>query len=183
MNKLAAVLAASVAFAFPVPAVSSAMDSESYEAQSTASDAAISAHEDMIDAFGKDSLKPGQYLWRGVPASAGNQRIVVSIADQIAYVYRGNTLMAVASISSGRPGHDTPTGVFQVMNKEPMHRSNKYDNAPMPWMEQITDYGVALHAGYNPGHPDSHGCIRLPSAFAKKLYSVTSVGTPVLVGT
>jgi lipoprotein-anchoring transpeptidase ErfK/SrfK len=183
MKKLALALAASVAFAFSAPAVSATMDSESYEAQATASDAAVSAHEDMIDAFGKDSLKPGEYLWRDIPESAGDERVVVSLSDQIAYVYRGNRLMAVASTSTGRPGHDTPTGVFEVMNKEPMHHSRKYDDAPMPWMEQITDYGVALHAGYNPGHPDSHGCIRLPSAFAKKLYSVTSVGTPVLVGT
>ena len=182
MKKLALTLAATAVLGLGTPAVSAAVGSESYEAQATASDAAISAHEDMVEAFGKDSLKAGQYLWRDVPESAGPQRIVVSISDQIAYVYRGNTLMAVASISSGRPGHDTPTGVFQVLDKQPMHHSNKYDNAPMPWMEEITDYGVALHAGYNPGHPDSHGCIRLPSAFAKKLYSVTSVGTPVLVG-
>ena len=63
-----------------------------------------------------------------------------------------------------------------------MYRSKKYDNAPMPWMQRIDNYGIALHAGYNPGEPASHGCIRLPSAFAKKLYSTTEVGTPVFIG-
>lgn len=182
MRKLALALAASGVFALSIPAVSAATDSESYEAQAAASDAAATAHEDMLEAFGKDSLRPGQFVWRELPVSAGPERIVVSVADQLTYVYRGNTLMAVASTSTGRPGHDTPMGMFQVLDKQPMHHSNKYDNAPMPWMEEITDYGVALHAGYNPGHPDSHGCIRLPAAFAKKLYTVTTVGTPVLVG-
>lgn len=181
MKKLALLLAASGVCALAVPKVAAATESESYEAQATATDAAASAHEDMVEAFGKDSLKPGQYLWRNVP-DGGQERIVVSLSDQIAYLYRGDALEAVASISTGRPGHDTPTGVFEVLNKEPMHHSNKYDNAPMPWMEQITSYGVALHAGYNPGHPDSHGCIRLPSGFAKKLYTITGIGTPVLVG-
>jgi lipoprotein-anchoring transpeptidase ErfK/SrfK len=182
MKKLAAVLAATATFAFSAPAVSAAMDSESYQAQAAASDAAMSAHEDMIDAFGKDSLKPGQYLWRDVPESAGPERVVISLSDQLAYVYRGNTLIAVASVSSGRPGYDTPTGEFRILNKELMHRSNRYDNAPMPYSEFFTSYGAALHAGGNPGEPSSHGCVHLPPAFAKKLFTVTDVGTPVLVG-
>ena len=63
-----------------------------------------------------------------------------------------------------------------------MHRSKKYDNAPMPFMQRIDTYGIALHAGHNPGQPASHGCVRLPSAFAAKLYKVTNVGTTVLIG-
>jgi lipoprotein-anchoring transpeptidase ErfK/SrfK len=90
--------------------------------------------------------------------------------------------MAVSTISSGQPGRDTPTGIFTVLGKKPMHRSKKFDNAPMPFTQFIDTYGVALHAGFNPGRPASHGCVRLPSAFAKKLYSVTDVGTPVLIG-
>jgi lipoprotein-anchoring transpeptidase ErfK/SrfK len=108
--------------------------------------------------------------------------VVVSLSDQLAYLYRGETLMAVATISSGQPGRDTPTGIFTVLEKKPMYRSKKYDNAPMPFMQRIDEYGIALHAGFNPGHPASHGCVRLPSAFAKKLYTVTDVGTPVLIG-
>jgi lipoprotein-anchoring transpeptidase ErfK/SrfK len=90
--------------------------------------------------------------------------------------------MAVATISSGEPGRDTPTGIFTVLNKKTMHRSKKYDDAPMPFAQFIDSYGIALHAGHNPGHPASHGCIRLPAKFAAKLYQVTDLGTPVLIG-
>jgi hypothetical protein len=155
---------------------------ETYEAQMAASDAASQARIDMLDAFGPKPLKPGQYLWRDVPASAGAERVVVSLSDQMAYLYRGNTLMAVATVSSGQPGRDTPTGVFSVLGKKTLHHSKKYDNAPMPFAQFIDQYGVALHAGYNPGRPASHGCVRLPSAFAKKLFTVTDVGTPVYIG-
>ena len=155
---------------------------ETYEAQMAASDAASQARVDMLEAFGPKLLRPGQYLWRDVPESAGPERVVVSLSDQLAYLYRGNRLMAVSTISSGEPGRDTPAGIFSVQLKKPMHRSRKYDNAPMPFAQFITDYGVALHAGYIPGHPASHGCVRLPSAFAKKLFTVTQVGTPVFIG-
>jgi len=155
---------------------------ETYEAQIAASDAASQARIDMYEAFGPKSLKPGQYVWRDVPESAGPERVVVSLSDQLAYLYRGNRLMAVTTVSSGSPGRDTPTGIFTVRTKKPMHRSRKYDNAPMPFAQFVTDYGVALHAGYIPGRPASHGCVRLPSGFAKKLYSVTTIGTPVFIG-
>ena len=155
---------------------------ETYQAQLEASDAASQARVDMMNAFGPKVLKPGQYLWRQVPANAGAERVVISLSDQLAYLYRGDELMAVATISSGEPGRDTPTGVFSVLTKKTMHRSRKYDNAPMPFAQFVTDYGVALHAGHNPGHPASHGCVRLPSAFAKKLFAVTDLGTPVLIG-
>jgi lipoprotein-anchoring transpeptidase ErfK/SrfK len=155
---------------------------ETYAAQLQASDAASQARVDMLDAFGPKRLKPGQYLWRNVPEGAGPERVVISLADQLAYLYRGNALMAVATISSGEPGRDTPVGIFSVRGKKPMHRSKKYDNAPMPFAQFIDQYGVALHAGFNPGRPASHGCVRLPSAFAKKLYSVTDIGTPVYIG-
>jgi lipoprotein-anchoring transpeptidase ErfK/SrfK len=155
---------------------------ETYEAKMEAGDAASQARIDMLDAFGAKSLKPGQYVWRTV-SSEGPQRVVISLSDQLAYFYRGDTLVAVSTISSGKDEKPTPTGIFSVLDKRPMYRSKKYDNAPMPWMQRIDQYGVALHAGYNPGTPASHGCVRLPSAFAKKLYSVTDLGTPVYIGT
>ena len=164
--------------AAPTPALAL----ETYEAKMEATDAASQARVDMLDAFGPNFLKPGQYKWRDVPASAGAERVVVSLADQMAYLYRGNTLMAAATISSGQPGRDTPTGIFAVRGKTTMHRSKKYDNAPMPFAQFIDEYGIAMHAGFNPGTPASHGCVRLPAAFAKKLYSVTDVGTPVFIG-
>lgn len=155
---------------------------ETYQAQMQASDAASRAAFDMFEVFGFKQLKPGQYLWRDVPDSAGPERVVISLSDQLAYLYRGNALVAVSTISTGRDSKPTPTGIFSVLDKKPFYRSKKYDNAPMPFMQRIDGYGIALHGGYNPGYPASHGCIRLPVAFAKKLYTVTDLGTPVYIG-
>jgi lipoprotein-anchoring transpeptidase ErfK/SrfK len=107
--------------------------------------------------------------------------VVISLSDQLAYLYRGNTLVAAASISTAKAPKITPTGIFTILEKRPMYRSKKYDNAPMPFMQQITSYGVALHAGQLPGHPASHGCIRLPYDFAAKLFDATKIGTPVQI--
>lgn len=160
----------------------SAFALETPEAQMQAMDAAGQARVDMADAFGDRELKPGQYVWRDVPDAYGPQRVVVSLSDQMAYLYRGDTLIAATTISSGRGDKPTPTGVFSVLNKTPMYRSKKYDNAAMPYAQFFEPHGIALHAGYVGEEPNSHGCIHLPSAFAKKLYSVTDVGTPVIIG-
>lgn len=177
---LALALAGSCALSLTTnPAPANAL--ETYEAQMAASDAAVQARMDMLDAFGPIDLAPGKYVWRDVPAG-GSERVVISLGDQLAFLYRGDTLIAVSTISSGSAGRDTPTGMFSVLDKRPMYRSKKYDNAPMPWMQRIDQYGVALHAGFNPGRPASHGCVRLPATFAKKLYEVTAVGTPVFIG-
>jgi lipoprotein-anchoring transpeptidase ErfK/SrfK len=181
MKKLAFALAASAACAIGIPSAHAA-SVETVEAQMTATSAAAIAREDMFQAFGQTDLQPGKYLWRDVPAEAGAERIVIGLSDQLAYLYRGNTLMAVSTISSGEPGRDTPTGIFSVLNKKTMHRSRKYDDAPMPFAQFIDQYGIALHAGHNPGHPASHGCVRLPAKFAAKLYQVTELGTPILIG-
>ena len=182
MKKLAFALAASGVLALGVPVTPAAAAIETYEAKMTATSAAAIAREDMVEAFGPKQLKPGQYLWRDVPDSAGAERVVVSLSDQLAYLYRGDTLMAVTTISSGRGSNPTPTGIFNILEKKPMHHSRKYENAPMPFMQRIDQFGIALHAGHNPGRPASHGCIRLPEKFAAKLYTVTGVGTPVLIG-
>ena len=91
---------------------------ETYEARVAATDAAFQARSDFLDAFGPVELKPGKYLWRDVPASAGSERVVVSLGDQMAYLYRGNTLVAASTISSGKPGNDTPAGIFSVHTKK-----------------------------------------------------------------
>jgi lipoprotein-anchoring transpeptidase ErfK/SrfK len=155
---------------------------ETYEAQVAASDAASQARIDMVEAFGPRELKPGQYVWRDVPEAAGPQRIVISLSDQMAYLYHGDFLVAAATISSGRDSKPTPTGVFSILNKTPMYRSKKYDNAAMPFAQFFEPHGIALHGGYVGNEPNSHGCVHLPSAFAKKLYSVTDIGTPVYIG-
>ena len=183
MERLAIVLALAgscvlATSAIPTPAFAL----ETFEAKMQASEAASRAAFDMFEAFGFKHLKAGQYLWRAVPESAGPEHVVISLSDQLAYLYRGDTLVAVATISTGRFDKPSPTGIFAVLDKRPFYRSKKYDNAPMPWMQRIDQYGIALHGGYNPGYPASHGCIRLPVAFAKKLYGVTGIGTPVYIG-
>lgn len=181
MNKLALALAGVMTFALTVPSTPASAAFESAEARATAMSAADQARQDMIDTFGDKDLKPGQYLWRD-DAGNGPPRVVVSLSDQLAYLYKGTDLVAVSTISSGRDGKETPTGIFPILEKKTMYRSKKYDNAPMPFMQRIDQYGIAMHAGHNPGRPASHGCIRLPSKFAAKLYQTTEVGTPVLIG-
>jgi hypothetical protein len=182
MKRIAFVLALAGACTLGMAGSTPASALETYEAKLEASDAATEASFDMFQAFGFKHLKPGQYLWRDVPESAGSERVVISLSDQLAYVYRGDELMAVTTISTGRDDKPSPTGIFSVLDKKPFYRSKKYDNAPMPWMQRIDQYGIALHGGFNPGYPASHGCIRLPVAFAKKLYSITGIGTPVYIG-
>lgn len=183
MKPLARVLAACAAFALSTTGIAPpAAALETFEAKMRASDAASQAAFDMFEVFGFKQLKPGQFLWRDVADSAGPKRVVISLGDQLAYLYRGDSLVAVSTISSGKDAKPTPTGIFSVLDKKPFYRSKKYDNAPMPFMQRIDDYGIALHGGFNPGYPASHGCIRLPVGFAKKLYSVTDVGTPILIG-
>ena len=180
MRKLAIALAASGLFALSVPTAALA-SMETEEAKMEAASAADTARWDMLEVFGPKALAPGQYLW-AKDTGSGPARVVISLGEQMAYVYRGERLIGMTTVSSGKDGKDTPTGIFTVLEKKPMHRSRKYDNAPMPFMQRIDKYGIALHAGHNPGEPASHGCVRLPSAFASKLYQLTSVGTPVLIG-
>ena len=179
MNKLALVLASS-ALALSLPLSPAFATIETHEAKSAALEAAEQARYDMAEVFGDKQLKPGQYLWReGV--SRGAPRVVVSLSDQLAYLYRGEQLVAVATISSGTEKNPTPTGIFPILAKKTIHHSRKYDNAPMPFMQRLDSYGIAMHAGHNPGRPASHGCIRLPSKFAARLYGVTEIGSTVYI--
>jgi L,D-transpeptidase catalytic domain len=182
MKRLTLVLALAGMCTFDLGATTSAFALETPEAITEATDAASQARIDMVEAFGDRTLRPGQYLWRDVPESAGRERVVVSLSDQLAYVYRGDTLMAVTTISSGRDDKPTPTGIFSVRDKKPFYRSKKYDNAAMPFAQFFDPAGIALHAGYVGNEPNSHGCVHLPPAFAKKLYSITDIGTPVYIG-
>ena len=107
--------------------------------------------------------------------------INVSIAQQKVRVYDANGLFAEAPVSTGMPGHGTPMGVFSVIEKDRYHHSNIYSGAPMPYMQRITWGGVALHEGVLPGHPASHGCIRMPGSFAVKMWGWTKMGARVIV--
>jgi len=107
--------------------------------------------------------------------------IAVSIEQQKVRIYDANGLFAESPVSTGMKGHSTPMGVFSVIQKHKLHHSNIYSNAPMPYMQRITWSGVALHAGVLPGYPASHGCIRMPMAFAVKMWNWTKMGARVIV--
>lgn len=125
-------------------------------------------------------LAPNKYVWND-PGTPEAVTVVVSLPEQRAYVYRGSMMVAAATISSGKDGKDTPVGVFPILQKREVHRSNLYNDAPMPFMQRLTWDGVALHAGNLPGFPASHGCIRIPTAFARKLFEATALGGQVAV--
>lgn len=127
------------------------------------------------------ALAPGEYLWMPELAPQGPLLVLVSLPEQLAYVYRNGVRIGVSTVSTGKAGHETPTGVFTILEKRVEHYSNLYDNAPMPYMQRLTWDGVALHAGRLPGYPASHGCVRLPRAFAEKLFAVTRSGTTVVI--
>ena len=102
---------------------------------------------------------------------------MVSVPEQRAYVYRNGIRIGASTVSTGKPGHETPTGVFSVLEKDQQHVSSTYQGAALPYMERLTWDGIALHTGKLPGYPASHGCVRLPLEFSKRLYSVTHSGT------
>jgi hypothetical protein len=128
-----------------------------------------------------DELKPGEWVWAPSVAPAGPLLIYVDLSRQRATVYRNGIRIGVSTISSGKPGHETPTGVFTILQKDARHHSKKYDNAPMPFQERLTWDGVALHAGGLPGYPESHGCVHLPYTFSQELFSITTLGATVIV--
>lgn len=128
-----------------------------------------------------EKLKAGDFVWEPERSPAGPVLIVVSKPEQVAYVYRNGIRIARSSVSTGRPGHPTPVGVFDILEKEKDHVSTIYKGAEMPWMERLTWTGIAMHAGNLPGYPDSHGCVRLPLEFSKLLFTVTSKGGTVII--
>lgn len=138
----------------------------------------------------------------------GRASIVVKLHEQQAYLYRGGHLVAASRISSGREGHRTPIGRFQVTRKDENHRSGLYgdyvndsgevvkanvdvrrdrrpphshfEGAPMPFFLEFSP-GYGLHQGYLPGEPASHGCIRMPYWKARQFFNTAHLGTPVIV--
>ena len=140
---------------------------------------AASQREEML-------LRNGQWTWLEDASyqrtsDTGNVSILISIPGQIAYVYRDGVLIAASTVSTGKPGKDTPVGDFTILQKRVHHHSNIYSNAPMPFMQRLTWTGIALHAGQLPGYPASHGCIRFPREFARRLFDVTEMGGTVSI--
>ncbi len=128
-----------------------------------------------------DNLKPGDYLWHPEVSPAGPVVVLVSLPDQVMYVYRNGVRIGRSTVSTGSKGHRTPTGVFTILQKKVDHESSIYKGAKMPNMQRLTWSGIAMHAGQLPGYPASHGCVRLPEEFAAKLYTVTKLGTTVII--
>jgi len=124
-------------------------------------------------------------LFSGVALAADDSaplQIFVSKDTQSLVVYDGDQVVTTSNVSTGKRGHTTPSGIFSVIEKRKMHHSNLYDDAPMPWMQRITWSGVALHESHSvPNYPASHGCVRMPKAFAKELFSMTKRGYHVVI--
>jgi hypothetical protein len=127
------------------------------------------------------TLKPGDYVWHPELAPAGPVVVLVSLPDQLLYVYRNGVRIGRSTASTGKSGKSTPTGVFTILQKKVRHESSIYKGAQMPHMQRLTWTGVAMHAGNLPGYPASAGCVRLPVDFAANLYSVTTIGTTVII--
>jgi lipoprotein-anchoring transpeptidase ErfK/SrfK len=139
------------------------------------------AYKDAVALFGPLAMRPGEYKWAAGILQEGETRVVVDLLTQLFYVYRGEQLVGVATISSGKKGKETQLGFWSVINKRVKGYSRKYDNAPMPFMQMYDPKGLAFHAGANPGYPASHGCVRLPHKFAEKLFGMTKIGTKVII--
>ncbi len=148
-----------------------------FVALAVAKDAAVSAPIDTPPT----ALQPGEFIWAPGIAPDGPLVMVVSLDEQLAYVYRNGLRIGVSTVSTGKKGKETPTGVFTILQKQVEHHSTRYDSAPMPYMQRLTWDGVALHAGHLPGYPASHGCVRMPYEFARLLYAVTNFGMTVVV--
>ena len=111
-------------------------------------------------------LKPGEYWWHPEISPRGPLMILISIPEQEMHVYRNGIMIGRSTVSTGSKGHDTPGGVFSILEKQSTYRSKKYNDAPMPYMQRLTWTGIAMHSGQLPGYAASHGCVRLPYDFS-----------------
>jgi hypothetical protein len=127
-------------------------------------------------------LKPGQYWWHPEISPQGPLMILISIPEQTMHVYRNGILIGRSTVSTGSKGHETPGGVFSILEKNKTYYSKKYDNAPMPNMQRLTWTGIAMHSGQLPGYAASHGCVRLPYDFSQLLFATTNSGGTVIIG-
>jgi lipoprotein-anchoring transpeptidase ErfK/SrfK len=139
------------------------------------------AHKDMLAIFGPLNMRPGESHWVATMPTQGEAKVVIDRLTQRFYVYKGDQLVGVSTMSSGKKGKETPLGFWAVKIKKKKGFSRKYDNAPMPFMQMYDEKGIAFHAGANPGYPASHGCVRLPLKFAERLFGMTKIGTEVII--
>jgi hypothetical protein len=106
---------------------------------------------------------------------------LVSLNQQRMFVYDANGFVVQTRVSSGRTGHETPKGIYSILEKKVDHTSNIYLDAKMPHMQRLTMTGIALHGGVVPGYPASGGCVRLPFDFARRFFSMTDLGQRVII--
>lgn len=144
---------------------------------SLAKDITVSHFNNLTD---RSIVAAGDYAWNDMDYIPGKVTVSVNLSTQMAYVKRGDTLIGITNISSGRAGYETPTGTFAILGKEDNHWSRKY-KADMPYTMWVTGDGVALHSGSTPGRTTSHGCIHLPHGFAALLYQVVDKGASVQI--
>ncbi|MBX4874397.1 L,D-transpeptidase family protein [Rhizobium bangladeshense] len=132
--------------------------------------------------FGLGLLSATALVHPAFAAEARTLQIFVSKNKQSLVVYDGTEVVATSKVSTGKEGRKTPSGIFSVIEKKKYHESNLYSNAPMPFMQRLTWSGIALHESNSvPRYPASHGCVRMPGAFAKMLYGMTDAGVPVII--
>jgi hypothetical protein len=144
--------------------------------------------------------------WDG-DGMSGKPSVKIALSEQKAYFYKGGQLVGISQLSTGREGLNTPVGKYSITQKDKDHISSKYGDfvdstgavvkpnvsiddpkppgshfkgAPMPYFMRIVG-GVGMHAGYLPGYPASHGCIRMPEFMAENFFGAVSTGTPVTI--
>lgn len=132
--------------------------------------------------FGLGLLSATMLSHAAFAEGARTLQIIVSKDKQSLVVYDGETVLTTSKVSTGKQGHTTPSGIFSILEKQKYHESNLYSNAPMPWMQRLTWSGIALHESNSvPSYPASHGCVRMPGAFAKSLFQMTERGAHVII--
>ncbi len=121
-----------------------------------------------------------EFVWDPEASPSGPMVVLISLTEQRAYVYRNGIVIGYCNVSTGKPGHETPTGVFTILQKDKDLVSSIY-NAKMPYTERLTWSGICLHAGGLPGYPSSHGCIHMPLEFSKDLFEMEHLGATVVI--
>ena len=125
-------------------------------------------------------IKYGEWHWDEANVPDGPIVITVDLEARVISIFRNGYEIGASAVLLGTQEKPTPTGVFPIMGKEVHHTSNLYD-APMPYMQRLTNDGITLHATEVAWGYASHGCIGMPEAFAKKVFETTHLGDKVYI--
>ena len=129
-----------------------------------------------------ENLKAAQVLLGRKPEEAEKEgvRVVISLGDQRARLYKGGKVVRTSRVSTGRRGHATPKGSYVITDKQVSWVSSIY-NVAMPYFMRLSCREIGMHAGNCPGYPASHGCIRMPSGEVRAFFAVLKIGDPVTI--